>query len=146
MVMCLAQWHKRRDRPGRDSNPHSELESNALDRSATTLHIGSRLSWIGRVLVHSLHLCSPGHLEQWHFLNFGAYIQPWNEFIRPWFRNGNCQSFPALSARRFIFVSLFELDVNTCTSRKVGAARVVNNRRTTVSTIVEMDNTWRMAF
>ena len=33
MVKCLAQRHKRRDRPGRDSNPH--FESDALDRSAT---------------------------------------------------------------------------------------------------------------
>ena len=36
MVKCLAQRHKRRDRPGRDSTP--ELESNARDRSATTLY------------------------------------------------------------------------------------------------------------
>ena len=42
MVKCLAQGHKCRYR---ESNPHSgflttpELESGALDRSATTLHI-----------------------------------------------------------------------------------------------------------
>ena len=42
MVKCLAQGHKRRDRPGRVRThilATSELESNALDRSATTLHI-----------------------------------------------------------------------------------------------------------
>ena len=42
MVKCLAQGHKRRDRPGRDSThilTASELESNALDPSATTLHL-----------------------------------------------------------------------------------------------------------
>ena len=40
MVKCLAQGHKRRDRTGRDSNDiltTPELESNAPDRSATTL-------------------------------------------------------------------------------------------------------------
>ena len=42
MVKCLAQGHKRLDRPGRDSNPHSDntdLEPNALDCSAMTLVI-----------------------------------------------------------------------------------------------------------
>ena len=42
MVKCLAQGHKRRDRPWPGFEPHilttPELESNALDRSATTLH------------------------------------------------------------------------------------------------------------
>ena len=39
MVKCRAQGHERGDRPGRDSNPHmlTTLESDALDRSATTL-------------------------------------------------------------------------------------------------------------
>ena len=42
MVKCLAQGHKRRDRPGQVRiRTHilatPELESNALDRSATTL-------------------------------------------------------------------------------------------------------------
>ena len=50
MVKYLAEEHKRRDQPGRDSNPHSdaggiqthiltppELESDAPDREATTL-------------------------------------------------------------------------------------------------------------
>ena len=37
MVKCLAQGHKRRDRPGRDSNPHSD-NTRTWDRSATTLY------------------------------------------------------------------------------------------------------------
>ena len=39
IVKCLAQGHTGRHRPGRDSNPHSDnnkLESDAIDRSATT--------------------------------------------------------------------------------------------------------------
>ena len=43
MVQCLAQGHKRRDRPGPGFETHilttPELESNALDRSATTLQL-----------------------------------------------------------------------------------------------------------
>ena len=44
MVKCLAQGHKRRDRPA-GIRTHilttPELESNALDRSATTLHFAT---------------------------------------------------------------------------------------------------------
>ena len=43
MVKCLAQGHERRDRPRPGFEPHilttPELESNAIDRSATTLHV-----------------------------------------------------------------------------------------------------------
>ena len=52
MVKCLAQGHKRRNRPGRDSNLHSDntiTESNALDRSATQLH------YVNLLFIHILY-------------------------------------------------------------------------------------------
>ena len=65
MVKCLAQGHKRRDRPGRDSNPHSD--SNALDRSAMSLpcariaHVhGKPIPW----QAHSMALYSKCALTQ----------------------------------------------------------------------------------
>ena len=52
MVKCLAQGHKRCDRPGRDLNP-PELESNALDRSATTLHVHTVQRNLPMFMVHA---------------------------------------------------------------------------------------------
>ena len=47
MVKCLAQWHKRRDRPGRDSNPHSDNTRTQVQCSRPLGHGTQTLSeWV----------------------------------------------------------------------------------------------------
>ena len=57
-VKCLAQGHKRRDRPGRDSNPHS-------DNTGTWVQCARPLSHDTRIIVYLMIQQGPDTLGLW---------------------------------------------------------------------------------
>ena len=68
MVKCLAQGHKRRDRPGRDSNPHSDNTSTWVQ---CTRPLGHDTPLSCNKLAILCHLSSP-----WHKFNTPSMFYP----------------------------------------------------------------------